>query len=223
MSQKVINLQLSQVSHGRFLITDQTVEEVVVGYRPSMIRLLPLDNGNPKNAMLWYATDPAKVLVLKDTDAGTGYAAANAPFVVNERGFDVTISGLDSATEVVWEVFGSQEGAPCEPEDGGVYNLPAEDGDGESVVETFTVSGIVKGTATGTDESDGVGAGVIVSLVKSGDVYSGATGADSKYAIDVPAGAYTLMVSRASYQDYTASVTVTNDDVTKDVQLVDLA
>lgn len=88
--QSAINLQLSQISHGKVLVYDATnIENVVVGYRPAMIKLFLPATPTVVNAS-WYdwMTD----------DVVPG-------MVVNDKGF--TVAKATYETGFLFEAYGS--------------------------------------------------------------------------------------------------------------------
>ena len=126
--QRVININTSQIAHGYFTIEYddygalvETEETVVVGYTPSMIRMILIDeNGIPTGRLYWYSTHKTVVFV----DAGgaaVAHSIETSPITVNERGFVVDLSDalIESADVewIVWETFGHEEpegeSAPC--------------------------------------------------------------------------------------------------------------
>ena len=67
MTQRTINLVTSQISHGVIdlsaLENNPTAHEVLTGYRPSMIRLILLNNGEATAIYNWYSTKPDKMCI----------------------------------------------------------------------------------------------------------------------------------------------------------------
>lgn len=130
MTQRTINLVTSQISHGVIdlsaLENNPTAHEVLTGYRPSMIRLILLDEGDATAIYNWYSTKPDKVFGLAD-DTGAEFDTDDSPLAVTERGFVLTLSDLGDADEVVWEAFGSDPGESVEPVEPEPWSPPEDD------------------------------------------------------------------------------------------------
>lgn len=131
--QRVINLVTSQIAHGwTNAPADAGKAEVVVGYAPSMIRLVVVATAAVLSRLYWYSTDPEKVVKMVDSNDGDKCAVANAPLEATDRGFvlDFVATGLlNTATKVIWEAFGSE---PSEAIPQGIpnpYSMPGEDVD----------------------------------------------------------------------------------------------
>ncbi len=131
--QRVISLVTSQVSHGWVNAPSNGGKtEVIVGYAPSMIRLVVVGTAAVLSRLYWYSTDPGKVVKMVDSSDGNGCAIVDAPLEATDRGFvlDFDSGGLlETATRVIWEAFGSE---PSEAIPQGIpnpYSMPGEDVD----------------------------------------------------------------------------------------------
>ncbi len=118
MSQAAINMHDSQISHGFVKgedYSDDGNNEVVVGYTPSMIRIVPVESDEPSCRVYWYSTDPDYVFLMNSA----GESQEASPLEVTERGFILDGSAIaawesmagpltsgDTADGFFWETFG---------------------------------------------------------------------------------------------------------------------
>lgn len=130
MTQRTINLVTSQISHGVIdlsaLENNPTTHEVLTGYRPSMIRLILLNDGEATAIYNWYSTKPDKVFGLAD-DTDAAFDTDDSPLAVTERGFVLRDTPPRSCDEVVWEAFGSDPGESVEPVEPEPWSPPGDD------------------------------------------------------------------------------------------------
>lgn len=122
--QKAINLVTSQISLGEFQ-ADASAHTVVVGYAPSMIRVIYVTDGAVDAVLMWYSTDSKKVVSL-----GATFEYVVSPISATDRGFILDLSGEEYPPDmVVWETYGFEPQESELPAEGGIYDMPGTEED----------------------------------------------------------------------------------------------
>lgn len=111
MSQAAINMHTSQISHGYLKGVDYENDDdntIIVGYTPSMIKVMPLSGDDPVGWFYWYSTKPDEVYLFEHGEAPS---EEDSPLEVNELGFVLDGADLDTilagtADGIYWETYG---------------------------------------------------------------------------------------------------------------------
>lgn len=121
--QKAINLVTSQISHGMFPVGDNgEPHTVVVGYAPSIIRVICVADDGVDLIYWWYSTAPDKAVSLGST---LEYVAS--PITATEQGFILDLTDEEYPPDfVIWETYGYEPRPSTAPSEGDTYSMPAE-------------------------------------------------------------------------------------------------